>query len=180
MEELTIEDALGNSLLLESLGEAIKEMIDEFYIEKDIGMKIYQQACIITKELLVNNVDELPDVILCGKLKSYYCRNETWAFFVKNALFRISTKKKVKPSAKELKHIYPLNMKVYSNFKTRKEDFLKNSVAHDNIVELKNFNVMYATVLNKEVSTNVNESEDPTYYYDGLIKILCFEGITNS
>lgn len=172
MEEVSVEEGFGNSLLLESLKEALDQMVEEFYIEKDIGVKIYEEACSVAKQIIAEHSADLPIVSLTGRLKSYYCRNDVWTFFLKSTLFKFN-KSKHKPTAKEARAIQPMNLKVHKNFLSKKEQFLKQTENTSNLKVFQNFSKLYAQILNLEpISTDV---EDTTYYYDGIIKVLCYE-----
>lgn len=172
MEEVSVEEGFGNSLLLKSLKEALDQMVEEFYIEKDIGTKIYEEACAVAKQIIAENAGDLPIVSLTGRLKSYYCRNDVWTFFLKSTLFKFN-KSKHKPTAKEAKAIQPMNLKVHKNFLSKKEQFLKQTENNSNLKVFHNFSKLYSQILDLEpISTDV---EDTTYYYDGIIKVLCYE-----
>ncbi|CRG97135.1 conserved Plasmodium protein, unknown function [Plasmodium gallinaceum] len=190
MEQGNFDEKFGNSILLEALKEALKQMIEEFYVEKEIGIKIYKQACAnIKKEILnnsnqlsdinnikkeiLNNSNQLSDINVSGHLKSYYCRNDIWTFFFKNSLFKINKNKKTKNSSKDYKNYQPLNLRVYKNFNDKKEEFLKYSIDDNNVKILKNFSKLYSNIVHKE--NNENDIDDIFFYYDGLIKILCVE-----
>ncbi|SBT50667.1 conserved Plasmodium protein, unknown function [Plasmodium ovale wallikeri] len=173
MEEESFDENFANSILLESLKEALKQMIDEFYVEKDIGIKIYKEACANMKKEILENSGQLADVNISGHLKSYYCRNDVWTFFFKNCLFKITKNKKPRITSKDYKNYQPLNLRVYKNFYDKKEDFLKYSIDNNNVKIFKNFGKLYSSIVHGE--NNENDTEDIFFYYDGLIKIQCVE-----
>ncbi|CAD2106132.1 hypothetical protein YYG_00666 [Plasmodium vinckei petteri] len=167
------DDKFSNFILLESLKEALNQMIDEFYVEKDVGIKIYKEACMNMKKEIDENSNQLADVNITGQLKSYYCRNDVWTFYFKNSLFKISKNKKAKSSTKDYKNYLPLNLKTYKTFYNKKDIFLESCIDNNNIKFLTNFGKCYSKIVNKEYSEN--ENDDIFFYYDGLIKILCIE-----
>ncbi|KAI4835194.1 transcription initiation factor IIA subunit 2 [Plasmodium brasilianum] len=173
MEDGSFDEKFANSILLESLKEALKQMIDEFYVEKEIGIKIYKEACMNMKKEILENSSQLSDVNIGGQLKSYYCRNDVWTFFFKNSLFKITKNKKPKNTSKDYKNYQPLNLRVYKNFYDKKEKFLKDCIDNNNVKFFKNFGKLYARIVHNE--NNENDTDDTFFYYDGLIKILCVE-----
>ncbi|GAW83871.1 hypothetical protein, conserved [Plasmodium gonderi] len=173
MQEGTFDEKFSHSILLESLKEALKQMIDEFYVEKEIGLKIYKEACMNVKKEIQENSAQLSDVHLSGKMKSYYCRNDVWTFFFKNPLFKIIKNKKTKNTSKDYKNYQPLNLKVYKNFYDKRDEFLKHSIDNDNVKIFKNFGKLYSKIVHKEDSEI--DTDDVFLYYGGLIKILCVE-----
>ncbi|CRH02925.1 conserved Plasmodium protein, unknown function [Plasmodium relictum] len=173
MEQGNFDEKFGNSILLEALKEALKQMIEEFYVEKEIGIKIYKQACSNIKKEILDNSNQLSDINVSGHLKSYYCRNDVWTFFFKNTLFKINKNKKTKNYSKDYKSYQPLNLKVYKNFHNKKEEFLKYSIDNNNVKILKNFSKLYSNIIHNE--NNENDIDDIFFYYDGLIKVLCVE-----
>ncbi|CAG9472591.1 conserved Plasmodium protein, unknown function [Plasmodium vivax] len=173
MDEGTFDEKFAHSILLESLKEALKQMIDEFYVEKEIGLKIYKEACANVRKEILENSSQLSDVHISGQMKSYYCRNDVWTFFFKNSLFKIIKNKKAKNSSKENKNYHPLNLKVFKNFYDKREEFLKYSIDNNNVKIIKNFGKLYCQIVHKEEGEN--EADDAVLYYDGLIKVLCVE-----
>ncbi|KOB88749.1 hypothetical protein PFDG_03498 [Plasmodium falciparum Dd2] len=176
MEHGNFDEKFGDSILLESLKEALQQMIEEFYVEKEKGIQIYKELCMNEKKEILDNSNQLSDVHMSGQLKSYYCRNDMWTFFFKNSLFKINKNKKMKSSSKDYKNYQPLNLRVYKNFYDKKEEFLKNCVDKNNVKFFKNFPKLYSNIVHKE--NNEVESDDVFFYYDGLIKILCIEEST--
>ncbi|GAB69323.1 hypothetical protein PCYB_147510 [Plasmodium cynomolgi strain B] len=156
MDEGTLDEKFAHSILLESLKEALKQMIDEFYVEKEIGLKIYKEACANVRKEILENSSQLSDVHISGQMKSYYCRND-----------------KAKNSSKENKNYQPLNLKVFKNFYDKREEFLKYSIDNNNVKILKNFGKLYCQIVHKEEAET--DADDAFLYYDGLIKVLCVE-----